>query len=250
MKPRLMPFNFANAKIAYEKVIIEESNWKLSIDNNRECYHCAANHPALGVSIHPLDLTCEIEGMSPEELDEWNAHVASTSAQEAHWEAAGFPSSLIEEMSGRETIFRTQRFAIAGEGEPHTMDTNRPSKRLLGNLTNAKLGDLHFWTHNSWHHVFADHAVVNYIVPLGPDRTELRAVWLVHKEAVEGVDYDVEHLTTVWLETNQEDADLVKITQLGVKTTGYAPGPLSESLERLVELNMRWYIERLKAHGY
>ena len=27
--------------------IIEKGNWKLVIENNRECYHCAGAHPEL-----------------------------------------------------------------------------------------------------------------------------------------------------------------------------------------------------------
>jgi Rieske 2Fe-2S family protein len=250
MIPRLERFDLGNAKVAVERTIIEEGNWKLSIDNNRECYHCAGAHPELSVAIHPLDLTCELEGLSEDELDEWKSHVASTTAKTAHWEAAGFPSSLIEEMGGRATIFRTHRFDIAGSGESHTMDTKSACSILLGGIKDPRLGDLHFWTHNSWHHFFADHAVISYILPLSPHRTELRSVWLVHKDAVERRDYHIDRLTEVWDATNQQDADLVRITQQGVKSPAYVPGPLSESLERLVDLNMQWYIDRLRAHGY
>jgi hypothetical protein len=35
------------AKIAFESTIVEKGNWKLVWENNRECYHCAANHPEL-----------------------------------------------------------------------------------------------------------------------------------------------------------------------------------------------------------
>ncbi len=43
----LSPHNIANAKIAFESTIVENGNWKLVWENNRECYHCAANHPEL-----------------------------------------------------------------------------------------------------------------------------------------------------------------------------------------------------------
>jgi Rieske 2Fe-2S family protein len=111
-----------------------------------------------------------------------------------------------------------------------------------------KLGDLHLHTHNSWHHFFADHAVVSYILPLSPNRTELRTVWLVHKDAREGIDYDLNRLTEVWIATNQQDAELVGLTQRGVSSVGYEPGPLSEFTESLVEKNTAWYIERLRSH--
>ena len=37
----------ADAKVAFETTIVEKGNWKLVWENNRECYHCAANHPEL-----------------------------------------------------------------------------------------------------------------------------------------------------------------------------------------------------------
>ncbi|MEP7246559.1 MAG: aromatic ring-hydroxylating dioxygenase subunit alpha, partial [Gammaproteobacteria bacterium] len=44
------PHHFADARIAVESTIIEEGNWKLVWENNRECYHCAVNHPELARS--------------------------------------------------------------------------------------------------------------------------------------------------------------------------------------------------------
>ena len=43
----LAPHDLANSKVAYESTIIEKGNWKLVWENNRECYHCAGNHPSL-----------------------------------------------------------------------------------------------------------------------------------------------------------------------------------------------------------
>ena len=41
------PHRLADARIAFESTIVENGNWKLVWENNRECYHCAANHPEL-----------------------------------------------------------------------------------------------------------------------------------------------------------------------------------------------------------
>ena len=43
----LSPHKIAEAKIAFESTIVENGNWKLVWKNNRECYHCAGNHPEL-----------------------------------------------------------------------------------------------------------------------------------------------------------------------------------------------------------
>jgi Rieske 2Fe-2S family protein len=39
-------------KIACQKDIIEACNWKLVIENNRECLHCNSNHPELLVPLY------------------------------------------------------------------------------------------------------------------------------------------------------------------------------------------------------
>src|SRR5690606_24614062 len=47
MEPFFLPHRLRDAKVAYESTIVEKGNWKLVWENNRECYHCAGNHPEL-----------------------------------------------------------------------------------------------------------------------------------------------------------------------------------------------------------
>uniref|UniRef100_UPI0038F64E55 SRPBCC family protein n=1 Tax=Streptomyces galilaeus TaxID=33899 RepID=UPI0038F64E55 len=89
------------------------------------------------------------------------------------------------------------------------MDTRVACRKLLGGFNDPALGGLSFWTQpNSWHHFMSDHIVTFSALPLDAGRTLVRTKWLVHKDAVEGEDYDVENLTTVWKATNQQDSDL------------------------------------------
>ncbi len=126
--------------------------------------------------------------------------------------------------------------------------TRAACRVLLGGLRDARLGGLTFWTQpNSWHHVMADHAVTFCVLPLGPDRTLLRTTWLIHKDAVEGVDYDPANLLAVWEATNRQDAALVEMTQAGVVSPSYEPGPYSPFTEGLVEDFCQWYVERMGA---
>jgi glycine betaine catabolism A len=48
--PYLAPHQPSRTTVAYASTVVEEANWKLVIENNRECYHCAANHPELLVT--------------------------------------------------------------------------------------------------------------------------------------------------------------------------------------------------------
>jgi len=138
---------------------------------------------------------------------------------------------------------------IAGSGESQTLDTKVACTKLLGNLTRKDLGDTHLWGNNAWTHVMSDHAMISWIIPLSPDRTLVRTKWLVHKDAVEGVDYDLQRLTEVWVATTKQDADLVAITHSGTQDPAYIPGPYSEFTEPYVDQFLRWYSARLEAHG-
>lgn len=248
MEPRLAPYDLVNTKVAFEKSIIEEGNWKLTIENNRECYHCAGSHPELGNSFIAADFGFNPDELEGEEVEEAAAHLAKRTVKLAEWEASGFGSCAIERMNGGDSYFRTERLLIAGAGESATLDTRIACRKLLGAIERKEMGDLHLWTHNSWHHVMSDHVVSSFILPLSPERTRVTTKWLVHKDAIEGVDYEVERLTEVWQATNEQDRALVGRAQCGVRDPGYVPGPYSPFTERYLDLFATWYLGRLQAH--
>ena len=41
------PYDMENTKVAIQTTLVEKANWKLVLENNRECYHCNASHPEL-----------------------------------------------------------------------------------------------------------------------------------------------------------------------------------------------------------
>jgi len=43
----LAPSALQDSKVAFSSTIVEKGNWKLVIENNRECYHCSGSHPSL-----------------------------------------------------------------------------------------------------------------------------------------------------------------------------------------------------------
>ncbi|WP_271896916.1 aromatic ring-hydroxylating oxygenase subunit alpha [Candidatus Phyllobacterium onerii] len=250
MDGRLAPYDIRNAKVAHQLDVIEKGNWKLTMENNRECYHCSANHPELCVSFVDLDFGYDPDSLSSEDREEAEAHFAMYSERTTGWEADGFPSSTVEQVRNCETNFRTQRLIIAGAGESQTEDSTAASSKLLGTMTRKDLGDTHLWGHSSWCHFMGDHAVISIAIPLSADSTLIRTKWLVHKDAIEGVDYDLAKLTHVWTETTNQDAELVARAQAGVQDPGYEPGPYSRFTEVALDDFATWYIERMRAHGY
>jgi Rieske 2Fe-2S family protein len=128
-----------------------------------------------------------------------------------------------------------------------TVDTKVACTKLLGSLTEPRLGSLHLHTQpNAWFHFLSDHVLTFAVFPIDPVHTLVRTTWLVNVDAEEGKDYDVDKLTQVWHATNHQDAQFVAETQLGTASPEYVPGPLS-STEFMVDMFHRWYDERMRA---
>ena len=242
--PYIAPHDIANCKVAFQTDLIEAGNWKLTMENNRECNHCQANHPELTVPLLEYGFGYQPSPDNRAQLQEFSRLLAR---EHARWQACGLPSVEIERLAAV-TGFRAVRLPIAQAGESQTVDTRVASRKLLGEFTEAALGGLSVWTQpNSWHHFMSDHIVSFSVLPVAPDRTLLRTRWLVHKDAQEGVDYHVDRLTSVWTATNSQDGALVERAHQGTSSPAYEPGPYSPFTEGLVDRFCEWYLTRLAA---
>ncbi len=245
MEPYILPHRIQDCKVAFEEDLIENGNWKFTMENNRECYHCKANHPELTISLYEFGFGYQ---PSPENADDVQAYKDLTKKEHARWESCGLPSVEREFLDSRATAYRTERLPLDKAGESQTMNSKVACEKLLGDLTQRNLGGLSFWTQpNSWHHFMSDHIVTFSAMPIDAEHTLLRTKWLVHKDAIEGKDYDVKALSEVWHATNKQDGALVERTHAGSQSSAYQPGPYSPYTEELVEKFMSWYFKRLRA---
>src|SRR6202048_592028 len=189
IEPYFLPHKLHQTKIAFESTIIEQANWKLVWENNRECYHCAANHPEL-IRTFPEDPTAT-DGEDAESNPR-------TAAKWARWESIGLPSRFHLAANSK---YRTGRTPLLEGAVSFTMSGQAAVRRpLADSVTEPDIGTLlmfHFPT--SWNHVLADQAISFRVLPISPTQTQLTTKWLVHRDAVEGVDYDVNELTRGWL---------------------------------------------------
>jgi glycine betaine catabolism A len=245
MEPYILPHRIKECKIAFEEDLIENGNWKFTMENNRECYHCKANHPELTISLYEYGFGYQ---PSPENASDVQAYKDLTKSEHARWEKCGLPSVEREFLDSRATAYRTERLPLDKAGESQTMNSKVACQKLLGDLTQRNLGGLSFWTQpNSWHHFMSDHIVTFSVLPIDAEHTLLRTKWLVHKDAVEGRDYDPKNVSSVWHATNKQDGALVERTHTGSQSAAYQPGPYSPYTEELVEKFMSWYFKRLRA---
>jgi glycine betaine catabolism A len=246
MTPYLAPHSLPRAKLAKQIDLIEHGNWKLTIENNRECFHCGGHPELLNSLFHFLGDISE-ESLSEQERIIYRRYEAARELSVAAWDRAEVPWQRIEKLHGRATGFRTERLVLEGDGESMTLDTRVACSKLLGSFTERRLGTLHLHVQpNAWFHFLSDHIVTFCVLPLDHEHTLVRTTWLVDADAEEGKDYDVENLTRVWVATNNQDAQFVAETQRGTSSPEYVPGPLSAT-EFMVDLFHRWYDERMRA---
>ncbi len=244
IEPYLAPHRLDRTKVAAQRDVVEHANWKLVMENNRECYHCEGAHPELTCTFFPT-YGYATEDVPPRLLPAHARFLRAEAELRRACEERGLPHALIEELHGRPAGFRIAREALDGAGESYTRDGSAACRRLLGDLDTPRLGRLSLHHQpSSWFHFLADHAVTFAVLPLAADRTLVRTTWLVHEDAQEGVDYDLDTLTEVWVATNQQDAALVERAQAGVSSPAYEPGPYSPQ-EYQVDAFVTWYHERI-----
>ncbi len=241
--PYLAPHHLKDCKVAHQVDLIEDGNWKAVMENNRECYHCT-RHPELLRTFFQFFAHSESD-VKPRQREYYQRFQSITGEFHAIWDKLDLAWRPIEMLDHRATAFRVERMPLDNAGESYTMDTRIASRRLLGNFTEPRLGALSIHTQpNSWNHFLSDHAVVFSVLPLSAEKTLVRTTWLVHREAVEGRDYDLGRLTEVWSRTNEQDATFVGWCNSGVRSPAYEPGPYSPN-ESQLEKFLDWYIERL-----
>ncbi|MFK8253070.1 aromatic ring-hydroxylating oxygenase subunit alpha [Ancylobacter terrae] len=231
LEPLLAAHRLEEAKLAFQNTLVEKGNWKLVMENARECYHCGVGHPELCLTFPIEEAT---GGQFAIEGD------ARHDAFAARLEAAGL---------GRGPFigpwWQVERFPLNEGHLSLTMDGALACTKLMIEGEEADVGSLRWAIEpHSFCHSTADTTVYFSAMPTATGETLVTCKWLVHKDAVEGVDYDVERLTSLWNVTNIQDRDLVENNQRGVNSVGYLPGPYSESDESYVLRFIDWYCDK------
>ncbi len=227
------PYDMENTKVAVQTTLMEKANWKLVLENNRECYHCNGSHPELLKTLLEWDDTND-----PRADQAFKDHVAASAAA---WEAEGIP----HEHKSHGLRNRIVRMPLLKGTVSMTMDGKQACKKLMGRIKNPDLGSMrilhqplggdHRLLGADRPHGEDDHMVAHAVVP------RVRQV----QDAVEGVDYDPENMRKVWDATNDQDRRLAEENQRGINSTAYQPGPYSKTYEFGVVNFIDWYSQRL-----
>ena len=163
------------------------ANWKLIFENYSECYHCPGVHPALS-KLTPYD-----------------------SAENDLCEGPFLGG-----------------FMRIAKGNSLTM---------TGNSCALPVGDIKAEDHNRvfYYSIFPnmllsmhpDYVMVHQLWPKSPERTLIFCDWFFHPEAFDRPDFHPNDAIEFWDMTNRQDWHVCELSQQGIASRAYRPGPYS-----------------------
>jgi len=233
--PYMRPYRLDRTKEVARKVYPTEGNWKLAVENFRECYHCAPAHPEYTmVNAYVKAGEDKIDGYQP-----------VREAWAKLWEAKGHPTAWIDsQATDRRQPYGCFRQPIR-EGFYTLSQDGKPVAPLMGDLKEFDCGEtLLMFGPLFYVYLANDHATLFRFTPVSPTHTEVLLIWLVREDAVEGRDYDVDRVVWMWDVTTVEDTTIIGDNQLGVYSSRYVPGPYSIR-ERGPTGFVSWYLSRI-----
>ena len=227
-------FDFENLKVAAWKDYAIPANWKLSIENYQECYHCATAHPDYA-RMHTLML-------DRKKRERVQSHMLEK------MDSCGLRNIFIDRIDTAarpgEIGYGYSRTALF-DGYMTGSRDGKPVAPLLGSLTDYDGGasDMTFGA-MSFVLAYSDHVVVYVFTPVDLENSRCEIYWLVRGDAEEGRDYDVDELTWLWDVTTEADKEIIVNNYKGVCSRFYEPGPFS-GMEKAERNYVEWLLQEL-----
>jgi Rieske 2Fe-2S family protein len=228
----LKPYGLDRAKIAHKINYPINANWKLAVENYCECYHCIPAHPEYSQA--------HARSIPDEDVADLREQVMEKSEQVGLTRDSVYKEWLNSDGIGNDRAF--DRYPLFN-GFVTGSRNGQPVAPLLGDIkgydggaTDIQIGPVTFYL------AYCDHVVVYHFKPLSIDKSECEITWLVHQDAEEGKDYDLDELIWLWDITTVADKRIIEDNQTGVKSRFYQPGPFTE-MEGPQKDFIDWYLE-------
>ncbi len=228
---RLKVYGLDQAKVAHQASYEVKANWKLVLENSRECYHCGKGHPQY---VRAVGFAAAVDSGRASEED--------GRKDESRLKEMGIVTEPIPYGPG--TWFHTKRFSLREGFVSESMDGG-PVAPLLGSIRDRDVGGMAVvMLPNLLLEVSADYALALRFTASTPLTTHAQAQWFVRGDAVEGRDYEIPRLTEFWRLTCEQDWKLCEDNQAGVQSRRYQPGPYAPD-EKGVRHFIDWYLGRI-----
>jgi len=228
-------FDFENLKVAAQKSYEIPANWKLSIENYQECYHCATAHPEYA-QMHTMMLDDEKRERASAHMFERMEGCGIKNIEIDHVDSAARPGE-IGFGYGRTAMFN--KYKTGSKGGEAVAPLLGSIKGYDGGQADLSFGPFSFLL------AYNDHVVCYVFTPVDHTNSICEVYWLVRGDAEEGKDYDVDELTWLWDVTTVADKEIISNNSKGVHSKYYEPGPFS-GMEDLESIYVEWILSELQ----
>ncbi|HEY2010611.1 MAG TPA: aromatic ring-hydroxylating dioxygenase subunit alpha [Rhizomicrobium sp.] len=238
LSPVLRSQGMNRARVALIRDYILDVNWKIVIENNRECYHCRASHPGY------VSVQYDTENDNPVLAGEIAERLAECRQR---WSMAGLDTGRVNTSSDYTAEwFRANRTPVRKGLVTESPDGQLVCRKLMGGFTDPDMGTARANTNiNFWCHANSDYAHTVRITPVSAEKTIVRGYWLVDETAIRNQDYDPETVAAFHDRVMREDWEICRRQWQGVKSPSFEPGPLSPAKEHNLAHFIRWYVGAL-----
>ncbi len=224
-----------DTKVVHREVYPTHANWKLVVDNFRECYHCSPAHPEYTM----VNAYVKAHDRDPETyrpvVDAW----AEKTRKLGH--PVGWSDGDTGDPRQPHSVWRQP----IREGFVTLSEDGQPVAPLLGTLEHWDGGETAFTLGPlSYAYLCADHLTMFRFTPVTPDFSEVLVTWHVRADADMDRDVDLKRLIWMWDVTTVEDTKIIIDNQKGVNSSRYAPGPYAV-LEDYSASFTDWYLDRI-----
>ena len=231
----LRPYRLDRAKVANRLSYFINANWKLSVENYTECYHCAPSHPEYTRG-HALAKPGARASLDMKEIM-------------ARAGACGLSDKTVSRIyldePGSGSGYAFERYPM-WRGHITGSEDGQPVAPLLGEIRAYDGGATDFQVGPvTYALAYCDYVVIYRFTPVSLNESACDITWLVNADAEEGRDYDKARLTWLWDVTTQADKRIIEHNAEGVKSRFYEPGPYSK-MEDYTWKFMCWYLQTIR----
>ena len=231
----LRPYRLDQAKVAHRKTYAINANWKLSVENYSECYHCAPSHPEYTRGHSLARPGARSTALMEEVMCRAKAcGLSETAVNRIYLDEPGFGTGYAFERyplwRGHVTGSEDGQAVAPLMGEIEDYD---------GGTTDFQVGPVTFAL------AYCDYVVIYRFTPVSLGKSECDISWLVNGDAEEGKDYDKKRLTWLWDVTTLADKRIIEYNSEGVSSRYYEPGPYSE-MEEYTWKFKSWYLRAIR----
>jgi len=191
---KFAPWRMQELRLHKRIVYDVKANWKLTVLNYNECLHCPMVHPA---------------------LNRWTDYLGADNQPST-------PNYIGGAMGFR------------GGAETMTLDGQRRRDYLPG-LSESERQQVFYYAifPNLLLSLHPDYMMVHTLWPKAVDRTQILCEFYFHPAEMAKPGFIGDDAVEFWDQTNREDWHVVELSQAGIQSSAYKPGPYSQREELL-----------------